>query len=83
MLPEFQNKKNELERLRIGKYVRELLEIGFLGESAADSPDDDISGVVTSSDTLLQRLLLNQLRQESCREQQQTNKVNVWLRSKA
>lgn len=68
--------KNEMERFRIGKYVRELMEIGFLRESAADSPDDNISGVVTCTDTLLQRLLLNQLRQESCRKQQ-TYTVNV------
>lgn len=62
VLLEFQNKKkNEMERLLIGKYVRELTEIGFLRESAADSPDDNICGVVPGTDALLQWLLLNQL----------------------
>ncbi len=51
--------------------MRELMEVGFLRESAADSPDDDMSGVVTCTDTLFQRLLLNQLGQEPCRIQHQ------------
>lgn len=41
-------------------------EVGFLWERAACSLDDDVGGVVCSLHTLIQRFLLDQLRQETC-----------------
>lgn len=41
-------------------------EVGFFGESAPCSLDDDVGSVVCSLHTLIQWLLLDQLRQETC-----------------
>lgn len=43
---------------------RELMKVWFLRKGASGASDDDVSGVVTCMDTLLQRFLLNQLREE-------------------
>lgn len=42
-----------------------LLEVRLVREGAASAPDDDVGGVVAGPDALLQRLLLDQLRQEA------------------
>lgn len=41
------------------------MEVWFLREGAADPPDDDVGGVVSGPDTLLQHLLLDQCGEES------------------
>lgn len=40
------------------------MEVWLLREGAADPPDDDVGGVVSGSDALLQHLLLDQRREE-------------------
>lgn len=41
------------------------VEVGLLWEGAADPPDDDVGGVVSCSDALLQWLFLDQRWEES------------------
>lgn len=41
-------------------------EVGFFWEATACSLDDDVGSVVCSLHTLIQRFLLDQLRQETC-----------------
>lgn len=41
-------------------------EVGLLWECAARVSDDDVSSVVSSTDALLEGLILHQLRQETC-----------------
>lgn len=40
------------------------MEVRLLWEGAADPPDDDVGGVVPGPDALLQRLVLDQRREE-------------------
>lgn len=49
----------------MGGWLR-LLEVRLVGEGASCALDDDVSGVVSSADALVQSLLLNQLGQEAC-----------------
>lgn len=44
------------------------MEVWFLREGAADPPDDDVGGVVSGSDALLQHLLLDQCGEESWKD---------------
>lgn len=56
----------EVSRWRKGFPDQSSLEVWFFWEAAACSLDDDIGSVVCRLHTLIQRLLLDKLRQETC-----------------
>lgn len=75
----------EVSRWRKGFPDESSLEVRFFWEAAACSLDDDVGSVVCRLHTLIQRFLLDKLRQETCvaKKEASTIKINRRLKTEA
>lgn len=81
----------EVSRWRKGFLDESSLEVWFFWEATACSLDDDVGSVVCRLHTLIQRFLLDKLRQETCvakkkkkkKREASTIKINRRLKTEA